>query len=170
MSLETLYTSAAANTYVGQVRTKQEEAVGAGAGVNFMDGTRRNRNNDQSDEFQTEFTRNTAGTYVAGGAQAPALASPTQNNTDFGAKTNTRWTNKAAKLAFGNEGPAQLSKGFYGTPTTFRVSKVGTDVADIHNYVPTANTNLTGQGGYINTNPYANIRRNSTSTSTTRIG
>ncbi len=149
MSLKELYDNAAAGTYVGKVRTTQEESATAGAGVNFMDGTRRNKNNNAADEFQTEFTRRGARANVAGGAQPPVLAPATSNNSDAGANTNTRWTNKSFKLAFdgAGNGPDSLINGFYKTPTIFRKDNKGND---IHNYSPLADSRFQDRNTFVN--------------------
>ncbi len=150
MSLEALYNDAAASTYVGKVRTTQEASADTTSGVNFLDGTRRSRNNDTADEFQKEFTRNEPGSNVAGGAQPPVGLGKSTSVVTGGL---SRWTNKAIKLAFNassGEGPASLVKGFYHTPTTFRVKKFGDSSANIHNYIPT--------NGYTTANSFARVR------------
>jgi hypothetical protein len=165
MSLEALYKAAAAGTYVGKVRTSQEESSGATTGVNFMDGERRSRPNTEADEFQTEFTRNTAGSNVGSGAQPPAGLGTSTTSVKGGL---SRWTDMAVKLAFdgsAGDGPASLVKGFYHTPTTFRVKKFGDSTANIHNYVPATVYTEAATGGYINKNRFARDRYNSISTS-----
>ena len=132
MSLETLYNEAPTNTYVGRARTRQSAEADTTAGVNFMDGTRRSVGNETSDEFQSEFTRNEAGSYVAGGAQPPAGLGTSADEPTSGL---TRWKAPAFKLAFNGEGvgPSQLINGFYKTPAIFRKDSRGND---IHNYTP----------------------------------
>ena len=112
MSLEKMYNDAAPTSYVGTVRDRQSSTATGAQLVNFLDGKARTRT-AQADEFQTEFTRNEAGAYVAGGAQAPELQPSNSSNSDAGPQTNTRWTNKAFKLAFDGQGPPQLNSGFY---------------------------------------------------------
>ncbi len=140
MSLENLYNDAPAASYVGKVRTTQEANVGAVQGVNFMDGTRRSKNNQTSDAFQTEFKRNAAGAYVAGGAQPPArdiqaASSNGETPLDSANPSLTRWTSRVGQFAFNgsNRGPDSLINGFYGTPTIFRKDSKGNT---IHNYAP----------------------------------
>jgi len=138
MSLESLYNSAAANTYVGTVRTKQAADVGAGRSiVNYMDGEARGRE-QQPDEFQKEFTRNATGAFKTGGAQGIARNAGT---------TLTRWTAKACELAFGGKGPASLISGFYNNRFTNNNT--------IHLYTP-GNSN-----GFTNVNASAELRKNS---------
>jgi hypothetical protein len=97
-----------------------------------MDGTRRSVGNATEDEFQSEFTRNAPGSYVAGGAQPPAGLG---TNADEPTSGLTRWKAPAFNLAFNGEGegPSQLINGFYKTPTIFRKDSRGND---IHNYTP----------------------------------
>lgn len=136
MSLEALYNQASNDSYVGTVRTRQAESAPTNQTlVNFLDGERRTAGNNEQDAFQTEFTRNAPRSYVAGGAQPPILANNTTNNSDAGAKTNTRWTNNAFKLAFDNKGPASLINGFY--TNQFRPEFNGERV---HKYTPTLNS------------------------------
>ena len=103
MSLEQLYNDARPNTYVGTVRTRQEASATGASLVNFLDGQPKTRST-QADVFQTEFTRNRPGQYVAGGAQG------IQRGTT---QDYTRWTDKSFKLAFDGEGPPTLANGFY---------------------------------------------------------
>lgn len=77
MNLEERYNSAAATTYVGQVRTKQAADVGVGRGVNFLDGDGRGQWEPGSvaapDQVQNEFSRNAAGDFrYGGGGKVPA--------------------------------------------------------------------------------------------------
>lgn len=144
MSLEALYNAAQTGTYVNQVRTKQAADVGSGLGVNFMDGTRRGKNNNNADEYQREFTRNIAGANIIGGAQG-TLRNPNESL--------TRWSTKSFKIAFDAEGPASLPNGFYNT-TRFRVWKAGQISANIHNYTPLQNK------GFVNINTSAGLRKN----------
>lgn len=129
MSLETLYKQAAPNTYVGTARTRQSaDAPTNQTLVNFLDGQPKTRTNTQTpDEFQTEFTRNSAGSYVLGGAQGIAR-NPNQSY--------TRWTDKSFKIAFDGDGPSQLKQGFY----TNQFRPVYTDIngtqKQVHNYTP----------------------------------
>ena len=127
MSLEALYNQAAANTYVGTVRTRQAATAPTNQTlVNFLDGQPKTRSNTQvADEFQTEFTRNAPNSYVSAGAQGVAR-NPNQ--------TFTRWTDKSFKLAFGNEGPSQLRNGFY--TNQFRPTYTGIDgtLKQVHMY------------------------------------
>lgn len=129
MSLEALYNQAAANTYVGTVRTRQAATAPTNQTlVNFLDGQPKTRSNTQvADEFQTEFTRNAPNSYVSAGAQGVAR-NPNQ--------TFTRWTDKSFKLAFGNEGPSQLRNGFY--TNQFRPTYTGIDgtLKQVHMYTP----------------------------------
>jgi len=123
MSLETLYNQAAANTYVGTVRTRQaSDAPTNQTLVNFLDGQPKARSNSQvADQFQTEFTRNAPNSYVSSGAQGIT------RNTN---QSLTRWTDKSFKIAFDGEGPAQLKNGFYTTQFRTAGSKL------VHNYSP----------------------------------
>jgi hypothetical protein len=87
--------------------------------VNFLDG--QPRENTQ-DVFQTEFTRNQAGSYVGSGAQG-VVRNPQQSL--------TRWTDKSFKLAFDGEGPTQLNRGYY-------IERFRTDSKNnlVHMYTP----------------------------------
>lgn len=174
-SLKELYENASTTTnpYVNSVKTQQEEQVGAGAAESFMDGDVRAKYNGtrilaSSDAYQTEFTRNAAAAYKAGGAQAPALANSTALNNDAGTKTNTRWTNKAFKFAFDgtNQGPSGLPNGYYRTADIFRKAKnsKGT-VSNVHNYTPSSVYTAATTGGYINQNEFARNRYNASGTS-----
>lgn len=119
MSLENMYNDAAVNTYVGTVRERQAPNAKGAQLVNFLDGQARTRNDGKADEFQTEFTRNEPGSYVAGGAQG------VQRNGSL-----TRWTPKAFNLAFGGEGPPSLRNGYYEP----RFRRAG--VKEVHFYTP----------------------------------
>jgi hypothetical protein len=130
MSLEAMYNNATANSYVGTIRTRQAADARGAQLVNFMDGTRRNVGNNTADEFQTEFTRNTAGSYVAGGVPKHTGGSL------------TRWTDKAYKLAFNGEGPASLSRGYY--TSQFRTAY---NARLIHNYTPDIAKNFGTKNG-----------------------
>jgi hypothetical protein len=149
MSLESLYNSAASNTYVGTVRTRQADLAPTNQTlVNFLDGERRSQGNNELDAFQIEFTRNAPNSYVAGGAQPPILANNTTRNSDAGAKTNTRWTNNAFKVAFDNKGPVSLINGFY--TNQFRPEFNGERV---HKYTPKLNSKF----GDVNTSAKTRI-------------
>lgn len=134
MSLETLYNNAQTGTYVNKVKTTQASDVGAGQGVNFMDGTKRARYSPTStpaaDQFQTEFQRNAEGTYVIGGAQGTV---PPTNDKSYAL---SRWTDKALKLPFESEGPSSLPNGYY--TTRFRTAITPAGPTTIHNYTPLA--------------------------------
>lgn len=159
MSLEALYNGAAPNTYVGSVRTQQAADVGAGAAQSFMDGSRRNKFNGTIvnaglDAYQKEFTRNDAGAFAVGGAQAPSRP----------ASGLTRWTDRAFQLAFGNKGPIPLPKGYY--VPEFRTAKSSKGVAGtVHNYIPSSVYTQSNSGGYINLVSSARVRYNAPSTS-----
>lgn len=138
MSLESLYNSAATNTYVGTVRTKQAADKGAGQSmVNYLDGETRGTER-QPDQFQTEFTRNVAGAYKTGGAQGVSRNPST---------SLSRWTSKAYDLAFGGKGPSSLINGFYNNKFTNNKT--------IHLYTPG------GANGFVNVNASAEARKNS---------
>jgi len=129
MSLVDLYNNAANGTYVGEVKAKQAADVGAKDGVNFMDGTR--RRNPEPDQFQTEFKRNAEGTYAIGGAQGTVSPS---NDKSY---VLSRWTSKALKLPFEQDGPASLDKGYYTSKFRTAVTPQGSVL--IHNYTPLQN-------------------------------
>jgi hypothetical protein len=149
MSLEQLYNNASSGTYVGQAKAAQT----AGPGDSFFDGSRRTtRTIASADVFQTEFTKNEAGTYVVGGAQGTV---PPSNDKSY---TYSRWTGEALKLPFDGKGPASLDKGFYDN-SRFRTATTPKGPQTVHNYTP-----LEGKG-YIDTNASARARYNSTSTS-----
>lgn len=150
MSLEALYNNADANTYVGQARTKQAANANTTSGVNFMDGTRRGTR-PVADEFQREFTRNSEGSYVVGGAQGTV---PTTTDKSY---PLSRWTPRALKLAFEQDGPASLSRGYYIDRFRTAVSKAGSVL--IHNYTPLA------QKGFKDVNTSAKNRAQSSPTS-----
>lgn len=130
MSLEALYKNAAANSYVGAVRTRQASDARGAQLVNFMDGTARTKGNQKADEFQTEFTRNAPNSYVAGGV-------PKHTGGNL-----TRWTSKAYKLAFDGEGPASLSRGYY--TSQFRTAY---NARLVHNYTPNFANNFGTRNG-----------------------
>lgn len=71
MTLEERYNAAGADSYVGRVKTLQAADVGAGKGVNFLDGDGRGQWSPGSeaapDVVQNEFTRNAAGDFRYGG-------------------------------------------------------------------------------------------------------
>lgn len=137
----------------------------AGAGVNYLDGTKRSTNNSTTDTFQTEFTRNTPGANVVGGAQGNY---PSTYNKTY---PLSRWTSKASEFAFelSTGGPNSFSStgGFWNT-TKFRIKKVGLVDKELHNYIPTENYDtITGTtaGGYINKFDWARTRKNASGTS-----
>lgn len=130
MSLEALYNNADPQSYVGQVRTKQEAEANTTMGVNFMDGTRRGPR-PTPDEFQTEFTRNRPNTFVVGGAQGSVPATTDKSY------PLSRWTPKSLKLAFEQEGPASLNKGYY--IDRFRTATSNAGSVLVHNYTPLRN-------------------------------
>lgn len=149
MSLEQLYNDAAGKTYVGQVKAAQV----AGPGDSFFDGSRKTtRTVASSDVFQTEFTKNEAGTYAVGGAQGTV---PPSNDKAY---TYSRWTGEALKLPFDGRGPASLDKGFYDN-SRFRTANTPKGPTTVHNYTPNEGK------GYIDTNTSAGARYNAPSTS-----
>jgi hypothetical protein len=117
MSLENLYNQASNGTYVGRVKAQQATDANTTDGVNFMDGTR--RRNPEPDEFQTEFKRNREGTYA---------------DTKY---VLSRWTPKSLKLAFEQDGPASLNKGYYTSRFRTATSPKGSVI--VHNYTPLPN-------------------------------
>ena len=147
MSLADLYNNAATGTYVGQVKTKQAADVGATDGVNFMDGAR--RRNPEPDQFQTEFKRNAEGTYAIGGAQGSISPS---NDKSY---VLSRWTQRALKLPFEQDGPASLDKGYY--TSKFRTATTPQGSMLIHNYTPLQNSSFkeknTSAAARINSSP-----------------
>lgn len=124
MSLEDMYKNAAPDSYVGTARERQSSTATGAQLVNFLDGQKRGVT-VRDDEFQTEFTRNEAGSYVAGGSQG------VQRSID---ENLTRWTDKAFKLAFDGEGPPTLIEGYYNN-SRFRVDSGNRQV---HMYAPSA--------------------------------
>ncbi len=140
MSLEEKYLNAARGTYVGSVRLKQAPFTTAGAPntdagiVNFMDGTPRRGRED--DEFQTEFKRNQPNAYTNGGAQGTV---PVTSDKSY---TLSRWTERSLKLAFEQDGPTSLDKGYYINRFRTAITPKGTTM--VHNYTPLNNS------GYIN--------------------
>lgn len=89
MTLEERYNAAAANTYVGLVKDKQAADVGAGSGVNFLDGDGRGQwqagQTPPPDVVQNEFKRNAAGDFrYNGGGKSPAA-------TNDGSYPLSRW-------------------------------------------------------------------------------
>ncbi len=138
MSLESLYTQAPTNTYVGIVRTKQSSTAPVNQSlVNFLDGQKKVA---EQDEFQTEFTRNAPRSFLAGGAQGVSRSS---------GQTYTRWTNKSFNLAFGNEGPSQLINGFY--TNQFRTSVGPKGSVTVHNYTPNSGQRFRDMNASANT-------------------
>lgn len=126
MSLETLYNQAPSNSYAGIVRTRQAADAPAGQSlVNYLDGQGRTRT-PAADQFQKEFTRNPANSYVSSGGQAIARSTGQQL---------TRFTDKAFKIAFDGVGPSQLAQGFYVSQYRTAVGPGGAQT--IHNYTPT---------------------------------
>jgi hypothetical protein len=137
MSLEQRYNQAAANTYVGTVRTRQAATAPTNQTlVNFLDGQQKTR---VQDDFQTEFTRNASGKYLSAGAQPPELAPSTSTNSDAGPKTNTRWTNKSFKLAFDGQGPTHLINGFYTNQFRPTYKDINGTQRQVHMYTPAVN-------------------------------
>lgn len=133
MSLEALYNQAAANTYVGKIRTRQAaDAPDNQTLVNFLDGQAKGRFRagvvPSNDIFQAEFTRNKEGTYLSSGAQGIA-----RNST----QTYTRWTDKSFKLAFDGEGPSQLINGFYTNQFRPGYAEASGMIKRVHTYTPT---------------------------------
>lgn len=106
MNLEERYNQAAANTYVGRVRSLQAADAGAKDGVNFLDGDARNvwtpGSTAAPDQVQTEFKRNAEGDFrYGGGGKVPGSADNTyklsrwlKKGTDKGDTylTNNRFT------------------------------------------------------------------------------
>lgn len=146
----------AATTSAGRLKDVGNQASGTGAatggtsttyGVDFMDGSP--RQSSTADQFQTEFKKYAVGANKSSGA----------NHTVPTSYTPSRWTDKALKLAFENDGPASLPGGYYNT-TRFRVAKAGQTTANIHNYIPAANYNASTTGGYINQFSFARDRKN----------
>lgn len=94
MTLEERYNAAGADSYVGRVKTLQAADVGAGAGVNFMDGEARGIWSPDAtaapDQLQKEFTRNAAGDFrYGGGGKVPGSADNTYSL--------SRWLNKGVE-------------------------------------------------------------------------
>ncbi len=115
MTLEERYNNASpTNTYVGMVRTKQEEAVGAGAGVNFLDGEPVAQKALPPNAYQREFTRNAAGAlkYGAVGQNGQIPGSDTTDDTSRITPSTglTRWTKTALEKAFLSGNSSLLSK------------------------------------------------------------
>lgn len=153
MSLEELYNNASNGTYVGKVKATQVNDVGAGPSDSFFDGGRKTQKTlANQDVFQTEFTRNAAGTNANGGAQGTV---PLSNDKSY---QSSRWTSKALKLPFEGEGPASLNKGYYEN-TRFRAAITPKGITPVHNYTPLPD------GGYLNKNASAGLRYNSPATS-----
>lgn len=152
MSLEDLYNNAANETYVGKVRRTQANDVGAGDSNSFLDGTRKTtRTLASADAFQKEFTRNQGGSFVVGGAQGTVPATSDKSY------PLSRWTTKALKLAFEQDGPASLSNGYYTNRFRTAYSKAGAVV--VHNYTPLIN------GSFKDLNAAARAKINSSPTS-----
>lgn len=150
MSLEELYNDANPNSYVGRVRTKQAADAEVTSGVNFMDGTRRGAR-PSPDQFQTEFTRNSEGSFLTGGAQG-VVPSTTDKSYPL-----SRWTRRALLLAFEKDGPASLQQGYYTNRFRTAYSKAGETL--VHNYTPLLNQ------GFKDVNKSARDRINSAPTS-----
>lgn len=126
MSLETLYNQAPSNSYAGIVRNRQAADAPANQSlVNYLDGQGRGRA-QVADQFQKEFTRNPANSYVSSGGQAVPRAE---------GQNLTRFTDKAFKIAFDGVGPSQLAQGFYVSQYRTAVGPGGAQT--IHNYTPT---------------------------------
>lgn len=159
MSLEQKYLTAAEGTYVGSVLRKQAPFGNSGAPntdsgiVNFMDGTIRKTR--QQDQFQTEFKRNDAGSYVIGGAQGVLRAQE---------EKLTRWTDRALNLAFGDRGngPASLVNGYFYNDR-FKVAVGPSGPTPVHNYAPLENKK------FYDTNDSAKARINGNPALTPRV-
>lgn len=121
MSLEALYNQAKADTYVGSTKTRPA--------VNFLDGQPKTRSNTKlADQFQKEFTRNDDNNgrrYISGGAQGVVRGAD---------ERLTRWTDKSFELAFGGEGPATLSTGYF--TNKFRTAVGPSGAQTVHKYAP----------------------------------
>lgn len=95
MTLEERYNNAAANTYVGRVKSLQAAEVGGDApGVNFFDGDPRGIWSPDAtaapDQVQSEFTRNSAGAFRYGGdGKVPGSADNTYRL--------SRWLNRGVE-------------------------------------------------------------------------
>lgn len=102
MTLEERYNAAGNETYVGRVKNQQAADVGAGAGVNFLDGDGQSRWSPSKtaapDVVQNEFKRNAEGDFLYGGggkvAGTYALSRWLPKGTDKGDTyfTNNRFT------------------------------------------------------------------------------
>jgi hypothetical protein len=131
MNLEERYKAAGENTYVGRVRARQAADAGAGPGVNFLDGDKRSPGSDAApDAFQAEFTRNSAGAYLYGGAGLEPAA------TNDGSYPLSRWLEKSLKIAFDGVGPSRLPSGYWRNTRFTTVNDVKNSGTEIHNYAP----------------------------------
>jgi hypothetical protein len=147
MSLKDMYDNALSNTYVGMVRTRQEASAPTNQTlVNFLDGQPRGTYSQGAtppqDQIQTGFARNSAGSYILGGAQGIVRS-----------ENLTRWKDKALDIAFGKTGPTQLENGFY--TNQFRLDNAGNQV---HMYTPPASGR---RNTFVDKNEWARDRKNS---------
>ena len=101
MTLEQRYNDAAANTYVGRVRTRQAAGSTETNGVDFMDGQPK-LSTSPEDAYQTEFKRNPAGAFKYGAPGQNNLLPGTDASTEAtGAPIGlSRWTANALNIAF----------------------------------------------------------------------
>jgi hypothetical protein len=139
MSLEKLYLDALPTSTAGKVRALQEEAVGAKPGVNFLDGAGVAPRAVPPNTYQTEFTRNNAGTFRYNAAGQNGQIPGTDTTEDIESVTAstglTRWTTTALKKAF-LAGNSSLLKKF----GTFKGRTY-------HNYSPLADKSFFAAGG-----------------------
>lgn len=134
MTLEERYNAAAANTYVGRVRTTQAADYGANPGVDFMDAGAKPLG--ASDSIQSNFQRRKSddAKVVQGGSET--------NNYDAGElKGISRWYGRALNYAFTD--PMAIANGIKDSQwTTFKSKRVNTrdawkDSPIFHRWTPT---------------------------------
>lgn len=107
-SLEERYNGAAADSYVGRVRTRQAADSTVPNGVDFMDGQPK-QNNTGDDKYQTEIKRNKAGTFKNGDTGNRGKLPGTDGSTT-GLTGLTRWTGDALNIAFTKAGAGLESR------------------------------------------------------------
>jgi hypothetical protein len=135
MTLEDRYNSAGMDSYVGRVRSLQSQEAGAGRGVNFMDGQGVGSwapgGTEAPDQFQREFTRESAGTYRYGANKSPASS----NDKSY---PLSRWLEKSLKLAFDGEGPPTRPVGYWMDSRFKTLKDVRNGDTKLHRYAPLA--------------------------------
>lgn len=130
-TLEELYNEAAGDSYVGRVRQQQAADAGtADTGTNFFDGVGRDQQNNAPDEYQDEFSRNTAGDYrYGGGGKVPGTEGTTLS----------RWLSKGIAKAFGDVDGNTNENNYFTSPRfNPNYQDISGELVKVHRYAPLA--------------------------------